>query len=197
VVLSRHDATEGAAADADAMERLAAGDADALRYLFERHASLVHGLAYRILDDVQLAEECVQDVFVTVWRRAGTYDRERGRVTTWLFTITRNRAIELVRRRSTRPVPVDAQERIVDESTSPVDVAGARERAQRTAQAMAELPPDQLEALQLAYFAGLSHTEIAERLSVPLGTVKSRIRLALDRMRSLADEYELSLEEEG
>jgi RNA polymerase sigma-70 factor (ECF subfamily) len=184
---------ETAVADARAVARVAAGDADALRELYDRHGRLVFSMAYRLTSDRQLAEECVQDVFVNLWRRASEYDSERAKVTTWLFVITRNRAIELARARSRRPDP-HADVEIAGQAPDPADLLGAADEAQRVAEAIAALPQVQIEVLQLAYFDGLTHVEIAERLGLPLGTVKGRLRLALDRLRLLAERYELEVE---
>ena len=180
-------------ADAAAVARVAAGDADALRYLFERYGRIVYGLSYRLTRDPQLAEEATQDTFVTLWKRAGTYDPERAKVTTWLFVIARNRAIELVRSRMRVPEPQDG----VDpggEDADPADLAQLADEAERIAGAIAELPENQLEVIRLAYFDGLSHGEIAERLGQPLGTVKSRIRLGLERLRALLELPHLEVE---
>ena len=184
---------ETAVADARAVARVAAGDADALRELYDRHGRLVFSMAFRLTSDRQLAEECVQDVFVNLWRRASAYDPARAKVTTWLFVITRNRAIELARARARRPDPY-ADVEVAGESPDPADLLGAADEAQRVAEAMAALPQAQIDVLQLAYFDGLTHVEIAERLDLPLGTVKGRLRLALDRLRLLADRYELEVE---
>jgi RNA polymerase sigma-70 factor (ECF subfamily) len=133
-------------------------------------------------------------VFVAVWRSAGAYDEGRARVTTWLFTIARNRALDLARRRAARPVDPYEDVQPTDNVPDIADLAVAADRSTRVAEAMAELPFAQREALMLAYFDGLTHTEIAERLGVPIGTVKGRIRLALDRLRELAPAYALDLE---
>ncbi len=181
-----------ALADAKAVERIAAGDSEALAQLYDRYSNLVHGMAYRLLNDAQLAEECTQDVFLAIWRRAGAYDRERARVTTWLFTITRNRAIELVRRRQARPADPYAEIDAAGEAPDPSTLVVQADTSQRIAEAMTELPESQSQALQLAYFEGLTHVEISERLNLPVGTVKGRIRLGLDRLRAVADQYELA-----
>ena len=184
---------ETAVADARAMERMAAGDQEALKELYERYGRLVFGMAYRVTSDHGLAEECTQDVFVNLWRRASEYDPGRAKVTTWLFVITRNRAIELGRARARSPDPQPDVE-LPGESPDPAELVGAADESQRVAEAMAELPSPQREVLQLAFFDGLTHVEIADRLGVPLGTVKGRLRLALDRLRLLADRYELEME---
>ena len=183
--------------DVELVRRVSGRDQDALRALYDRYGAMVHGMAYRILGDRQLAEDCAQEVFVSLWRGAGRFDPARARLTTWLFTITRNTAIDMVRRRSSRraePLPDDWQ--AADESPGTAELVAAAESSERVASALGELPQPQLEALSLAYFEGLSHAEIAERLGLPLGTVKGRIRLALDRLRDLAPRYALDVERE-
>ncbi len=178
------------AADAAAVERVAAQDAAALRKLYDRYAAVVHAAALRILRDPGAAEECTQDVFVAVWRNAATFDPARARFTTWLFAIARNRALELLRRRGARPLDLHADAPEPPAGDASPDTALAAERrdvAARIAEGMAALPADQAEVVRLAYFDGLSHGEIAARLGVPLGTVKGRMRLALEKLRPLAE----------
>lgn len=179
------------------VRRVDDGDADALRVLYERYGGIVFGMTYRLLGDRQAAEECTQDVFVSVWRTARAYDPERARVSTWLLTIARNRAIDATRRRAARPVDPHEDVWSADESPDTADVVSNADEAARVAAALAELPEVQREALSLAYFDGLSHSEIAERLRIPVGTVKGRIRLALERLRSIAPEYALEAEAEA
>jgi RNA polymerase sigma-70 factor, ECF subfamily len=182
--------------DAELVQLVAADDTDALRVLYERYGSIVFGMAQRVLGDRQLAEECTQDVFVALWRSAAKYEPGRAQVSTWLVGIAKYRAIDLVRRRAARPADPYAEIWQGDESPDSAELVAACDQAQRIAAAVAELPPPQREALQLAYFEGLSHSEIAERLAVPLGTIKGRIRLALDRLRELAPEFALHSEAE-
>ncbi len=172
--------------DASVMAAVKAGDPDALRQLYERYGRLTHSIAYRISGDPAVAEECTQDTFVTLWRRADAFDPERGQVSTWLFTIARNLAITAVRRR--RPT-VELDERVDSASSEgPEDLVAAADAAAHLAEAMAALPEQQSAVLQLAYFEGLSQSEIATRLGLPLGTVKGRVRLALERMRMLVED---------
>jgi RNA polymerase sigma-70 factor (ECF subfamily) len=181
----------GGASDAALLRDIARGDPAALETLYAQYGSIVFGMVYRLLGDRQAAEECTQDVFLAVWRRASSYDEERSLVMTWLFAIARNRAVDATRRRAARPVELQEDVSLPDHSPDAADLVADADGSSRVAEAMAELPDAQREVLVLAYFDGLSHTEIAERLAVPVGTVKGRIRLALDRLRGLAPKYAL------
>lgn len=154
-----------------------------LEALYDAHHRQAIGLAYRILGDLGDAEEVVQEVFLSAWRSGHTYDPARGTTHTWILSMVRNRCIDVLRARRRRPVqplaegvdPPDASD-VVAEAASNVDAEAAR-------QALNALPPEQKQAIELAYFGGLSHTEIATQLAAPIGTVKGRIRLGLDRLR--------------
>ena len=183
-----------AALDAAAVARVAEGDAVALRDLYDRYGRVVYSFAYRLTHDATLSEECVQDVFVALWRRAGDFDPTRAKLTTWLFVVARNRAIELGRQKARRPELRDDLEP-VGSSPDPADLIAVADESQRVAEAMAELPEEQLAVLRLSYFDGLSHSEIAEVIGIPLGTVKGRMRLALERLRSLSDTYDLQMDQ--
>ncbi|MSO94340.1 MAG: sigma-70 family RNA polymerase sigma factor [Thermoleophilia bacterium] len=180
----------GAAVDAAAVARVAGGDAVALRELYDRYGKVIYSFAYRLTHDATLSEECVQDVFVALWRRAADFDPTRARLTTWLFVVARNRAIELGRQKARRPELREALEPVGSEP-DPAELVAVADESQRMAEAMAELPEEQLVVLRLSYFDGLSHSEIAEVIGIPLGTVKGRMRLALERLRSLSDTYDL------
>lgn len=186
-------ADEKAAVDANAVARVAGGDDGALRELYDRYSRVVYSFAYRLTGDATLAEECVQDVFVALWRRAADFDPTRAKLTTWLFVVARNRAIELGRQRTRRPELRDDLEP-VGFAPDPAELVAVADEAQRVAEAVAELPEDQLEVLRLSYFDGLSHSEIAGVIGAPLGTVKGRARLALRRLRTLTDTYDLQQE---
>ena len=169
---------------------LASGDAEAAAAFVRRFQRRVYGLAVTMLRDAVLAEEVAQETFVRAWRHAATYDARRGRVPTWLLTIARNLAIDRARMRSPTPVDPDviASELDLAHVDSPIDV-GERDRLRR---AIASLPDEQRRALVLATYAGRTAREIAELDGVPLGTVKTRIRSAMLKLReSLGVEHEL------
>jgi RNA polymerase sigma-70 factor (ECF subfamily) len=182
-----------AAADAAAVARIAGGDAVALKELYDRYGRVVYSFAFRLTNDTTLSEECVQDVFVALWRRAADFDPTRAKLTTWLFVVARNRAIELGRQKARRPELRDELEP-AGSAPDPADLVATADEAQRVAEALAELPEDQLAVLRLSYFDGLSHAEIAELIGLPLGTVKGRMRLALQRLRNLSETHDLKLD---
>ena len=173
-------------ADEAALGRMAGGDQSALAELYDRNARLVFSLALRILQNRADAEDIVQDVFAQVWAQAGRYDASRGAVAAWMLTMARSRAIDKLRSRSARP-EIGAKARIVED----VPDAAVRQDLQLLSAeqvaalkgALSELPSAQRAALELAYYEGLTHAEIADRLSEPLGTVKTRIRQAVIRLR--------------
>jgi RNA polymerase sigma factor (sigma-70 family) len=185
---------QGATLDAAAMARVAGGDAVALKELYDRYGKVVYSFAYRLTGDATLAEECVQDVFVALWRRAADFDPTRAKLTTWLFVVARNRAVDLGQQKARRPELRDELEP-AGTAADPADLAANADEAQRLAEAMAELPEEQLSVLRLAYFDGLSHAEIAELIGIPLGTVKGRVRLALERLRGLSTHYDLQTDQ--
>jgi RNA polymerase sigma factor (sigma-70 family) len=179
--------SSAAPSDEELLAGLAAGRLEALDVLYERYKSMAYGIARRITADDALAEDVVQDAFLGAWRSAERYVAGRGSVRTWLLSIVHHRAIDAVRRR--RPASELPEEADGGLTPAPLtlpdvwgEVSGRLDQAHVHA-ALATLPGAQREALELAYFGGLSQTEIAERTGVPLGTVKSRVRLALVAMR--------------
>jgi RNA polymerase sigma-70 factor, ECF subfamily len=179
-------------ADDELIAAIARGDHAALLMLYDRYGRIAYGLAYRILGDPGAAEEAVQDAFLRVWRRAATFDpeRARGAVRAWLLTIVHHCAIDLVRRRAGAPPVVAGLDEIAERQAVPdawSDVSGRLEQ-ERVRTAVATLPGDQRRAIELAYFDGLTHREIAERDGLPLGTVKGRLRLGLRRLYGLLAE---------
>ena len=155
----------------------------ALEALYEEYHRQALGLALRVLGNMGEAEEVVQEAFLAAWRAGHTYDPSRGSTRTWILTLVRNRAIDVVRARQRRPVqPLDEHLDPPDSSDVPFQAA-LNVDAARAAEALYKLPPEQRAVIELAYSSGLSHTEIAARLGLPIGTVKGRIRLGLDRLR--------------
>ena len=149
--------------------------------VFEFYAPRIKAFLMRTGLAPAMAEDCMQDVMVTVWRKAHLYDPTRATATTWLFTIARNRKIDLIRR-ARRPEP----EQLPwgpEPAPAPADVMALQEDARRLRQAVAQLPPKQRDLVERAFYGNLSHSEIALETGLPLGTIKSRIRLAIDRLR--------------
>lgn len=158
---------------------------DAVAELYDRHAAKVFALARRILQNESDAEDVVQDVFAQAWRTAPAYETTRGTVAAWLMMMARARAIDRLRARRARPDTWadGVLDNLQDEKTPVQEQLMAAEQSARVRTALVGLPADQRIALELAYFEGLTQSEIAERLSAPLGTVKTRIRTALTTLR--------------
>jgi RNA polymerase sigma-70 factor, ECF subfamily len=181
--------------DTDLMALVEARDADALGELYDRHAARLLGLARRILGEGGEAEEVLQEVFLFAWRAAAAYDAARGSVRTWLLIATRSRAID--RLRSRRPNPGRPARNLEEagDPPSPDDVEGRsadREWESVCRAAVGELPEDQRRVLELAYFEGWTQQEIADRTATPLGTVKTRARLGLMKLRERLRSYRRS-----
>jgi RNA polymerase sigma-70 factor (ECF subfamily) len=178
--------TEDRAGDQAALARMAEGDGDAVAELYDRHARPIYSLALRILGDTTEAEDIVQDVFSQAWRQAARYNASRGAVGAWLLTLARSRAIDRLRARRSRPVSATDDRAVgqVVDAAPPIDSQVlSSEHVARVRAALDELPMLQRAAIELAYFEGLTHAEIAARLEQPLGTVKTRIRLAMLKLR--------------
>ena len=164
----------------------------AFEIVFERHGGAAYSLAYRIVGDRSKAEDVTQEAFLSLWRSGARYDRARGSVRTWLLGIVRNRAIDLLRR-DTMEAPrltycSEAPEHAVPGEETDTE-ALRREAARQVRGALDVLPADQMRVIELAYFGGLTHSQIAEMLGMPLGTVKGRMRLGMEKIRTqLAEE---------
>jgi RNA polymerase sigma-70 factor (ECF subfamily) len=174
--------------DEEDLRRLAAGDGDAAARLYDRHARAVYSLALRIVNDEGDAEDVVQEVFAQAWRQAARYDASRGVVGAWLLMMTRSRAIDKLRSARARPDSRAVDDpRVIDEMPAVLRDAPSRiidaENARLAQRALAELPLLQRLVIELAYYEGLTQREIADRLEQPLGTVKSRLRLGLLKLR--------------
>lgn len=179
------------ATDVDLMAAIAGqGDRAAFATIFERYAGRVKGFLINGGATPEQAEEIAQDVMVTIWRKAASFDSTRAGVSTWIFTIARNRRIDILRKES-RPEPDPNDPHFVP--AAPVDPASqlaAQDRDKAVRQALDDLSEEQREVVRLSFFASLSHGEIAAELKMPLGTVKSRLRLAFGRLRSaLGDDF--------
>jgi RNA polymerase sigma-70 factor (ECF subfamily) len=171
--------------DVELVRRVRGGDASSLEILYARFAALIFTLALRILGDPELAREALQDTFLRCWDGGHTYDPTRGRVAWWLMGIARNRAIDLLR---SRPHQARLRERAwggqrLEDVTEP-DAADVIALRREIVNALGTLTPEQRRTIELAYYGGLTQTEIASELGQPLGTVKSRTRGALDRLRT-------------
>lgn len=168
------------------LARIATGDEQALGAFYDATVSRVYGLALRIVRQREAAEEVVEDVYMQVWQQASRYDASRGRPLTWLLTICRSRALDFLRRDDkaiAHPEPETLVQEPGDERADPVDLLLTLERDTRLYAALEQLMPIQRQLVALAFFRGLTHQEIAEHTALPLGTVKSHVRKALDKMR--------------
>lgn len=182
--------TEEVSSDAALVQRLLRSDVNAFEQLYDRHSRIVYSVVLRILRQVSTAEEVVQEVFLQVWRNSGQYDASRGPFIPWLLTLARNRALDHLRLKSERQRRLEEQpddhvgglpQTVVDPHYE--QALDEKRRAERVRSLIAALPSQQRRAIELAYFAGLSHSEIAAALKEPLGTVKSWIRNALLRLK--------------
>jgi RNA polymerase sigma-70 factor (ECF subfamily) len=175
--------------DGALLQRAAAGDSDALLALHKRYANLVYSMAWRVLQDVGLAEEVTQDVFMKLWRQAQRYDPDRGRFSSWLLSVTRFAAIDRLRQEGRRPMAADLPGEDLDQQSALEQLLATDhaswERGQHLRLLLGQLPAEQRQVVELAYFGGLTHSELAEQLGLPLGTVKGRLRLGLERLRGL------------
>jgi RNA polymerase sigma-70 factor, ECF subfamily len=171
-------------ADEDLMSLAGSGDAGAFAGLYDRHSRAAYSLAYRMMGERQAAEDLVQETFLQVWRAARSYRAERGSVRTWILSIAHNRGIDQLRSSASRR---RTQERVEQSPTSQPSEAFTETwrnlQREQVREALRDLPPEQLKVLELAYYSGYTHTEIAELLDLPLGTVKGRMRLGLQKIR--------------
>jgi RNA polymerase sigma-70 factor, ECF subfamily len=171
------------------------GDAEAFALLYDRHSRAAYSLAYRLMNGRQPAEDLVQEAFIKVWRSAGGYRAGRGSVRTWIFSIVRNRAIDQFRSDASRRRTRDEVEASAPTSEPSEAFAETWRNTQQeqVREVLKTLPQEQLRILELAYFSGYTHVEIAERLSLPLGTVKGRMRLGLENLRNHTELREMAV----
>jgi RNA polymerase sigma factor (sigma-70 family) len=174
--------------DEEVLALVGRADEVALGELYDRFGRVAYGLALRILRDPALAQDAVQDAMLSAWRTAASFDPRRGKASTWLMTLVHRRAVDVVRREDRRRAqPIENAPIASGDATD--ETAELREQRRAVQAALAQLPPEQREALELAYYGGLSQSELAERLGVPLGTVKSRMFSALSKLRELLGDH--------
>ncbi len=189
--IPRRSPMSSAAPDHGLISRIAAGDEEALAVLYRKYGRVVFSLAFQVTADRSASEEITQDVFSRVWRNAGRYKPETAAVETWIMSITRNRAIDEIRRRKVRidPLPLDLDGHggatLADERENPEDRAAAEEKRARVRAALSSLPEEQREAISMAFLRGLTHSRIARELGQPVGTIKTRIRLGMRKLRDV------------
>jgi RNA polymerase sigma-70 factor, ECF subfamily len=187
--LSRYRTLPSPTSMAHFLHRVAAsGDVEAFRELFEIYAPRVKAYMMRQGTDANTAEELAQETLLTVWRKAGLYSDDRGSATTWIFTIARNLRIDRLRKEMTWVELPEGRDEEASDDPLPDQMYEDSERRKRVQSALSELPADQHEVVALSYIEGLSHSEIADRLGLPLGTVKSRMRLAYLKIREAVED---------
>jgi RNA polymerase sigma-70 factor (ECF subfamily) len=173
-------------ADEDLMPLVHEGNARAFEVVFDRHADAAFSLAYRMCGRRSMAQDIVQDAFLSLWRSGARYDRSRGSVRSWVLSVVRNRGIDMFRRETVRTGRDISAEGMVERMPAPDDVvleAERRQDARGVRSALHDLPAEQRQVIELAYFGGFSHLQIAEMLGLPAGTVKGRMRLGLSKLR--------------
>ena len=179
-------------ADEDLMPLVARDDPVAFEVFYDRHAGAAYSLAYRIVGNRSAAEDVTQEALLSIWRGGARYDRARGSVRAWTLGIVRNRAIDLLRKEVGRApkVAVGSEELLEREPAEGLTESEAlrRETAREVRGVVSDLPDDQSRVIQLAYYGGFSHSEIAEMLNEPLGTIKGRMRLGMDKIRAALGE---------
>jgi RNA polymerase sigma-70 factor, ECF subfamily len=179
-------------AEIELLRRIGRGDRESFAQLYDRFSSAVFSAAFRIVNNQQAAEDVLQEVFLQVWEKAALYDPARGKPLTWAITLTRNKAIDRLRATQRRGRLQESLERDAGGSEqfdgrSSFDAVDLLEKGKLVAEAMRKLPPEQREALDLAFFSGLTQSEIAEHLKEPLGTIKARIRRGMLKLKSSLD----------
>ncbi len=177
---------ERTTSDSELMSSIVQQDEDALTELYHRYGNLVYGLAMRIMQNRELADEITQDTFLTVWNHSDTWIPARGRLSTWLLSVTRHKAIDRIRREQCRP---DGHACLLEEAQLESSPASQPDDSllddRRLIRALlAQLPPDQAQVIELAFFQGMTHSAMADFLHLPLGTVKTRVRLGLQKLKA-------------
>ncbi|MBY0215683.1 RNA polymerase sigma factor [Paenibacillus illinoisensis] len=181
--------------DSRLMQQIAERDASALELLYDRYERAVYSFAYRIVGDPMTAEETVQELFLRVWNNAERYDASQGKLTTWMFAITRNIAVDMLRRKSkgaaTTAVENESLAAYADEQTNTEQEVERKWEGTRIREALSQLNRDQQQVIESIYYGGLTQQEVSSRFGIPLGTVKSRVRLAMKQLQKLLADAEL------
>jgi RNA polymerase sigma-70 factor (ECF subfamily) len=181
--------------DAELVEKIASGATEALDVLYERYSRVVLSFAFRILGDRASAEELLQEVFLRTWRQAGNFSQSKGTFVTWLLSITHNMAIDEIRKRNRRPKRTNSDDPLLmlanmRDTDTPVDERAVLSSLRgEIGRALEELPAPQRTAIEMAYFEGLTQREIAEQVGEPLGTIKTRMRLGMRKLRESLSEH--------
>ncbi len=191
-IVERETQRQNAAVDAALVERVRRADSAALADLYDRHATTVYSIALSILRDPSRAEDVTHDVFLRLWNAPDRFDPAVGRFAPWFYRVARNRSIDVVRRQRFEFVPSESTrfDLTPDADPDPSDQAISSTESQRVRRALSSLPENQRQLIELAYFGGLSHRQLAGQLDLPLGTVKTRIRLGLRRLREMMQQEE-------
>lgn len=177
--------------DENLLQQIALGDENAFAMLYDRYGRSAYSLAFRILKDVQAAEDVVQDVFLNVWRLASSFDTRRGNARSWLLAMVHHRSIDSIRRRRDKTrtdMPMEFKQPGTETGVWE-EVIGILNR-QAIEKALKQIPVEQRKVIELAYFSGYTHREIADNIQLPLGTVKSRIRMGMEKLRDLLKNQE-------
>ncbi len=188
--IERRKAAEDAALDRELVARVRAGDHPALTEIYDRHGATVYSIALSVLRDPGNAEDVTQDVFVTLWTQPHRYNPEIGRFAPWFYRVARNRSIDVIRQRRREVMPNEPA--VFDLMLGPADDAPdetviEQSQAERVRAALTDLPDEQRNLIELAYFGGLTQSQMATRLDIPLGTIKTRVRTGLRRLREILD----------
>jgi RNA polymerase sigma-70 factor (ECF subfamily) len=180
--------------DAELLAAVADRDPDGISVLFDRYGGLAFGVALKVLADRGAAEDVVQEAFLSIWRQAGSFDTLKGSARTWLLTVVRNRAVDRLRasrNRLEKDRTIEGMENQLGVPGVWAEVSAGLDRDSIRG-ALGALPAEQREVIELAYFSGLTHVEIADQLEIPLGTIKGRMRIGLRKLRALLEPYEVA-----
>ncbi|MFW6075334.1 MAG: RNA polymerase sigma factor [Chloroflexota bacterium] len=189
----RRQQAKDAAIDASLVTRLKERDEEALSQLYDRHATTVYSVAMSILRDPGLAEDVTHDAFITLWSQPDRYDPSLGRFAPWFYRVARNRSIDIIRRHGREVIPEEPvlfDLSLSDSNPGPDESTLLSAEAELVREAVRQLPSAQRELIELAYFTGMTQAEMSDRLDIPLGTVKTRIRTGMRRLRSLLDGHD-------